>query len=126
MTTLDDQFQEYFAAIEKAGDDRCYLCRRTPADVKAFFGFAEDGTPLHADEYGIEDVVLYKLDIMSYSGSRPICAVCQLNFDTVFAAGDHAVLQTVLREIEHERDRLWPSEDEIDRAENESSPKADE
>ena len=126
MATLDDKFQEYFASLDKAGDDRCYLCRRTPADVKAFFGFAEDGTPLNADEYGIEDVVLYKLDIMSYVGSRPICAVCQLNFDTIFAAGDHEVLDRVLREIEHERDRLWPSEEETDPATNESSPKADE
>ena len=126
MSTLDDKFQEYFASLDKAGDDRCYLCRRTPADVKAFFGFAEDGTPLNADEYGIEDVVLYKLDIMSYSGSRPVCAVCQLNFDTMFAAGDHAVLERVLREIEHQRDQLWPSTDESDSSPNESSPQENE
>jgi hypothetical protein len=125
VTSLDDQFQEYFGSLDKAGEDRCYLCRRTPADVKAFFGFAEDGTPLQADEYGIEDVVLYKLDIMSYAGSRPVCAVCQLNFDTMFAAGDHEVLKAVLREVEHERDRLWPAEGDTDAAPNEPSPRTD-
>lgn len=112
MTSLDDQFQEYFSSLDRAGDDRCYLCRRTPADVKAFFGFAEDGTPLDADRYGIEDVVLDRLDIMSYSGTRPICAVCQLNYDALFAAGDHEVLESVLRQMEHEREKLWPAEDE--------------
>jgi hypothetical protein len=37
---VDGSFQDYFAALDRAGgEDRCYLCRRTPADVKAFFGF---------------------------------------------------------------------------------------
>ena len=52
---LDDRFHEYFRALDRAGDeDRCYLCRRTPAEVKQFFGFDEDGTPLEAEEHGIE------------------------------------------------------------------------
>lgn len=111
MTSIDKHFQEYFASLDRAGEDRCYLCRRTPADVKAFFGFAEDGTPLDADRYGIEDVVLYKLDIMSYKGTRPVCAVCQLNFEAIFLAGDHELLRRVLGEIERERERLWPEEE---------------
>lgn len=110
MTSIDKHFQEYFASIEKAGDDRCFLCRRTPSDVKTFFGFNEDGTPVRADEYGIEDVVLYNLDIMSYKGTRPICAVCQLNFETLFMAGDHELVGRILSEIENERERLWPLE----------------
>ncbi len=108
MTSIDKHFQEYFASVDKAGDDRCYLCRRTSSDVKTFFGFNEDGTPVNADEYGIEDVVLYKLDIMSYKGTRPVCAVCQLNFETIFMAGDHDCVEQVMREIENERDKLWP------------------
>ena len=111
MTSIDKHFQEYFASMDAAGDDRCYLCRRTPSDVKSFFGFKEDGTPVNADEYGIEDVVLYKLDIMSYKGTRPICAVCQLNFETIFMAGDHELVQRVMREIEDERERLCPAEE---------------
>ena len=111
MTSIDKHFQEYFASMDAAGDDRCYLCRRTPSDVKTFFGFNEDGTPVDADEYGIEDVVLYKLDIMSYKGSRPICAVCQLNFETIFMAGDHELVDRVMGEIENERERLWPAEE---------------
>ena len=112
MSSLDKRFHEYFASLDRAGEDRCFLCRRTPADVKAFFGFSEDGTPLDADSYGIEDVVLYRLDIMSYRGHRPVCAVCQLNFETIFAAGGHHVLHKVLSEVEHERDRLWSEPDE--------------
>ena len=75
--TLDRQFHEYFRALDRAGnDDRCFICRRSPADVKAFFGFHEDGTPIDADSYGIEDVVLDpKIDIMSYLGTRPVCAL---------------------------------------------------
>ena len=121
--TLDKEFQQYFQSLDRAGnEDRCFLCRRTPSDVKAFFGFHEDGTPIDAERYGIEDVVLDpKLDIMSYRGSRPVCAVCQLNFDVIFMAGGHELLQRVLREVEHDRDRLWPRRSRSDSSEEESS-----
>lgn len=108
---LDRKFHDYFRALARAGNkDRCFLCRRSPAEVKLFFGFHEDGTPLDAADYGIEDVVLEpELDIMSYRGSRPVCAVCQLNFDTIFLADNgHAVLARVLHEMEHQREALWP------------------
>jgi len=108
--TLDRQFQQYFAALDRAGnEDRCFVCRRTPSEVKAFFGFNEDGTPIDAGKYGIEDVVLDpELDIMSYQGSRPICAVCQLNFDSIFLSEDGStLLRKILWELEHERERLW-------------------
>jgi hypothetical protein len=111
--TLDRQFQQYFAALDRAGnEDRCFLCRRTPAEVKAFFGFHEDGTPIEAEKYGIEDVVLDpKLDIMSYRGSRPVCAVCQLNLDTLLRSEEGpALLRKILWELEHERERLWSNE----------------
>ena len=107
---IDDRFHEYFAALERAGNhDRCYVCRRTPAEVKAFFGFQEDGTPLHARELGLEDVALQETDIMSYRGVRPVCAVCQLNFDALFLLGEQDVLRNVVHEMENERDHLWPS-----------------
>ena len=110
---LDRQFQEYFKALERVGnEDRCFLCRRTPADVKLFFGFHEDGTPIEAAAYGIEDVVIDpQLEIMSYHGTRPVCAVCQLNLDTIFLAENgHEILARVLHEMEHQRDALWPRE----------------
>ena len=109
MTSLDKQFQEYFAGIDRSqGKDRCYLCRRTAAEVKGFFGFHEDGTPMDAERYGIEDIVLGRQDIMSYRGTRPVCAVCQLNFEMIFLAGEHSTLRVVMGEIESERERLWP------------------
>ena len=56
--SLERNFHRYFGAIERAGGvDRCWLCRRTPAAVKAFFGFHEDGHPIDAERYGIEDIV---------------------------------------------------------------------
>ena len=109
--SLDRQFQHYFQALDRAGnEDRCFLCRRSPSEVKAFFGFHEDGTPIDAGKYGIEDVVLEpELDIMSYRGERPICSVCQLNLDSILLAGDgHELLKKLLWEMEHERERLWP------------------
>ena len=106
---LEQKFHEYFAGLDRAGNkDRCYLCCRSPAEVKRFFGFAEDGTPLDAAEYGIEDVVLDTLDVMSYRGVRPVCAVCQLNFDGIFLLGEHEVVHELEREMEHARERLWP------------------
>ena len=109
MTPIDDRFHEYFTALEPAGNhDRCYVCRRTPAELKAFFGFDEDGVPMRASDYGIEDVVFEDADVMSYRGARPVCAVCQLNFDTLFLLGEQHVLRTVLHEMEHQRDHLWP------------------
>jgi hypothetical protein len=108
--TLDRQFQQYFSALDRAGnEDRCFLCRRTSSEVKAFFGFREDGTPIDASKYGIEDVVLDpELDIMSYRGERPICSVCQLNFDSIFLSEDgRALLRKILWELEHEREKLW-------------------
>ena len=109
---LDKRFHEYFAALDRSGnEDRCYLCRRSPADVKAFFGFDEDGLPFDADEFGIEDVVLEKLDIMSYRALRPVCAVCQLNYDAIFMMNDHATVQRLLKQMEEQRDELWPAED---------------
>ena len=109
MTTIDEAFHEYFEALDRSGnEDRCFLCRRTSAEVKTFFGFHEDGTPMDADRYGIEDVVLTEQHIMSYRGARPICAICQLNYEMIFLAGDHTLLRRVLGEIEEDRDRLWP------------------
>ncbi|MCP3918048.1 MAG: hypothetical protein GY711_21070 [bacterium] len=109
MGRLDEEFHRYFAALDRSGgEDRCYLCRRTPAEVKAFFGFDEDGSPIDAEGYGLEDVVLEKADIMSYRGTRPVCAVCQLNFETLFTLDEGPTLDAVLREVRDERDRLWP------------------
>ena len=109
MTRIDDLFNEYFSALERAGNhDRCYVCRRTPAEVKSFFGFEEDGVPMKAAEYGIEDVVFEEGDVMSYRGLRPVCAVCQLNFDALFMLGEQEVLRQVLAEMESRRDHLWP------------------
>jgi len=106
---LDDRFQEYFRALDRAGgQDRCYLCRRTPAEVKLFFGFDEDGTPLSAEEHELEDVVLDELDVMSYHGLRPICAVCQLNYDAIFLLGEQEILGRVFKQVEEQRERLWP------------------
>ena len=109
MTSLDKAFNEYFEALERTGnEDRCFLCRRAPAEVKEFFGFHEDGTPVEAARYGLEDVILERLDIMSYRGSRPVCAVCQLNFEMIFLSGERETLEELLTEMETERDRLWP------------------
>ena len=109
--SLDQSFQEYFGALERSGgDDRCFLCRRAPADVKAFFGFREDGTPIDPARLGLEDVVLDALDVMSYRGTRPVCAVCQLNLDAIALGGERGALWSVLREMLEERDRLWPDE----------------
>jgi len=108
--SIDKRFEDYFAALERAGNaDRCYLCRRAPAEVKLFFGFHEDGTPLDSARYGIEDVVLEQLDIMSYCGVRPVCAVCQLNLDAIWTSGDRETLLELLRQMEGERDQLWPT-----------------
>jgi hypothetical protein len=110
---LEQSFQEYFAALDRAGNkDRCYLCCRTPAEVKLFFGFAEDGTPLDAERFGLEDVVLDALDVMSYRGVRPVCAVCQLNMDSVFLLREHETLRQLLRQMEDKREELWPEADE--------------
>ena len=58
MSGLDERFHEYFAALDRSGQvDRCYLCRRTSADVKLFLGFSEDGVPARAAEYGIDRVI---------------------------------------------------------------------
>ena len=111
--SLDKQFQQYFKSLERTGNrDVCFLCRRSPAEVKRFFGFHEDGTPIDADQYGIEDVVLdHHVDIMSYAGTRPVCAVCQLNHDTIMMAeGGEAMRDKVLDELENESDRLWSHE----------------
>ncbi len=109
--SLDREFQQYFETLDRVGnEDRCFLCRRSPAEVKGFFGFHEDGTPIDADQYGIEDVVIDpQLDIMSYCGERPICAICQLNFDAILMAQNGKdLLYKILRQIEYERERLWP------------------
>lgn len=112
MSGLDKDFQEYFNAMDRAGgEDRCYICRRTPAEVKAFFGFDEDGVPMHAEEFGLEDVVLGATDIMSYRGDRPVCAVCQLNVDMLAMLGEEQLFRRVLNQMRDERERLWPSGD---------------
>lgn len=49
-----------------------------------------------------------RVDVMSYRGHRPVCAVCQLNLDSIFMLGDHATLKRVLAEAENDRERLWP------------------
>lgn len=109
LMSVDHRFQEYFAALERAGHkDRCFLCRRTPADVKSFFGFREDGTLIDAARYGLEDVALDELDVMSYRGPRPICAVCQLNVDALVLADEGAMMRALLQHMVDHRDELWP------------------
>ncbi|MDP6519190.1 MAG: hypothetical protein QF724_05065 [Planctomycetota bacterium] len=109
MSGLDREFQDYFGAIDRAGgEDRCFLCRRTPSEVKAFFGFGEDGVPLEAAKHGLEDVDFNASDIMSYQGARPVCAVCQLNLDAACALGEQGAYLELLRQMEAERDHLWP------------------
>lgn len=109
VSGLDKEFQRYFEALDRSrGEDRCYICRRTASEVKSFFGFDEDGVPIQAAEHALEDVVLERTDIMSYRGLRPVCAVCQLNFDAIFLLGEHDTLRSLLRQMERERDRLWP------------------
>lgn len=111
--SLDEMFLEYFAALDRSGnEDRCFLCRRTPSDVKTFFGFHEDGTPIEPEQYGLEDVVLEKFDIMSYRGVRPVCAVCQLNFEAIDLSDSNDVLQELLEQIRDQRDKLWPPAEE--------------
>ena len=106
---LDQRFHEYFRALDRSGGrDHCYLCRRTAAEVKNFFGFDEDGTPLEAEEHALEDVVLGKQDVMSYRGLRPVCAVCQLNLDAIFFIGENEILNRVQQEMIEQRDELWP------------------
>ncbi len=110
---IDERFYEYFAALDRTGNrDHCYLCRRTPAEVKRFFGFDEAGVPLHAQQYGLEDVVLEQADIMSYRGVRPVCAVCQLNFDALFLLGEDALVRELVAEMQERREHLWPGRDE--------------
>jgi hypothetical protein len=109
MSGLDQQFQDYFQALDRAGgEDRCFLCRRAPSDVKFFFGFGEDGVPLDAERHGLEDISLDSSDIMSYLGTRPVCAVCQLNLDANCALGDQGSYLELLRQMEDERDGIWP------------------
>lgn len=109
MNPIDERFQEYFAALDRAGQqDRCFLCRRTPADVKLFFGFDEDGVAIEAARYGLEDVVLDASDIMSYRGARPVCAVCQINLDAVHLIGEEEVMRRLLEEMATRREHLWP------------------
>ncbi len=109
MNPIDDRFQEYFAALDRAGQqDRCFVCRRTPADVKRFFGFDEDGVPLDAAHYGLEDIVLEPSDIMTYRGVRPVCAVCQINVDGIALLGEEAVLMQLFAEMQQRREHLWP------------------
>lgn len=110
---IDERFYEYFAALDRSGNrDYCYLCRRTPAEVKRFFGFDEDGVPLHVEQYGLEDIVFEQADIMSYRGVRPVCAVCQLNFDALFLLGEDALARELVAEMQDRRENLWPDRDE--------------
>ena len=105
--SLENEFQRYFDSVGD-GQDRCYLCGRSPKEVKLFFGFDEDGVPLKAAVHGIEDVVLEEMDIMSYRGPRPVCAVCQLNVDAISALGEEAVFTQVVTRMRENRDDLWP------------------
>lgn len=109
---LEKHFQTYFEALDRSGNkDCCFLCCRTAAEVKRFFGFEEDGVPVEAADFGIEDVVLESLDIMSYRGLRPICAVCQLNHDALGLLGERPTVDAVLDQVYGEREHLWPDPD---------------
>jgi hypothetical protein len=109
---LDRHFQEYFAALDRSGgEDRCFLCRRSAVEVKAFFGFDEDGTARDAEHHGLEDVVLGKLDIMSYRGLRPVCAVCQLNHDALALCGGESIAERLREEMGERREKLWPGDE---------------
>ena len=109
MSDITDEFRRWFEALDRSGgEDRCYLCRRAPAEVKQFFGFDEDGQATEAATFGLEDVTLEEADILSYRSLRPVCAVCQLNLEGITALGEGGILLEVLRDMREERDKLWP------------------
>jgi len=109
VSRIDEHFHEYFSALDRAGQqDRCFVCRRSPADVKLFFGFDEDGVALEAARYGLEDVVLDPTEIMSYRGERPVCAVCQINVDGIHLLEEDGILRRLLEQMGTRRDELWP------------------
>lgn len=109
MSRIERHFHEYFAALDRSGQhDRCFLCRRTPADVKQFFGFDEDGVAIDAAQYGLEDVVLDASEIMSYRGERPVCAVCQINLDGILVLGEEAIVRQLYEQMALQREFLWP------------------
>ncbi len=109
MSRIEKHFHEYFAALDRSGQqDRCFLCRRTPAEVKQFFGFDEDGVAIDAAEYGLEDVVLDASEIMSYRGERPVCAVCQINVDGLQILGEDDVVIRLYEQMTTRREFLWP------------------
>jgi len=109
VSRIDEHFHEYFAALDRSGQhDRCFLCRRTPADVKLFFGFDENGVALDAARYGLEDVVLMATDIMSYRGERPVCAVCQINVDAIGILGEEEIVRRIYEQMTTRREDLWP------------------
>jgi hypothetical protein len=109
---IEERFQEYFAALDRSGDkDRCYVCCRTPAEVKAFFGFHEDGTPIDAEAYGIEDVVLAAgagRDELPRPPPdlRGVPAQRRRDLSLRRSAG----LNDVLDEMHERREELWPEE----------------
>ncbi len=57
---------------------------------------------------------LTEVDIMSYRGRRPVCAVCQLNVDAIAALDEKDVLDHVLQEMTTRREHLWPHDEVSD------------
>ncbi len=112
---IDQSFHDYFVSARSRGRRGPLL--PVPAHTgrgQVVFGFGEDGTPLNSEKFGIEDITLERQDVMSYLGLRPVCAVCQLNHDALFAMGEHEVLERVAREMEHKREDLWPGPESSD------------
>ena len=50
------------------------------------------------------------VDVMSYRADRPVCAVCQLNIDSIFLSGEGEVLERVLEQMRERREELWPQD----------------
>lgn len=66
-----DRFKEYLERIEDVSQDRCWLCCKTPDDIKReYYEYMKD-----PDE-GFEEMDIDDIIIMTYKLQKPICAGC--------------------------------------------------
>jgi len=66
-----DPFQEYLNKIKDIKDDKCWLCGKTPDQIRQEFYEYMRQPDREFDEIDLDDLI-----IMTYKTKKPICAAC--------------------------------------------------
>ena len=89
-----EKFKAYLSKIKDVKDDKCWLCAKTPSQIRnEFYEYMK-----HPQEE-FEDLDFDDIVVMTYKLKKPICAACYFTIKK-----NHVLVKEILDKPE---DKIW-------------------